>query len=108
MVEVKTVCGNPVCKNKENVWRSQPTISNTKMDLLPAPDDILENVECSCKSGCSTNRCSCFKGILSCTSLCKCSGCTNSTDLAASDSEHEDSEHEDSESDVTDIEGDFD
>ena len=31
MLEVKTVCGNPVCKNKENVWRSQPTMPNTRI-----------------------------------------------------------------------------
>ena len=47
------------------------------MDLPPAPDGILENVDCSCKKGCSTNRCSCFKAGLSCTSLCKCQDCTN-------------------------------
>jgi hypothetical protein len=47
------------------------------MDLLPAPDGILENVDCACKKGCSTNRCSCFKAGLQCTSMCKCQDCTN-------------------------------
>eukprot|EP00794_Sanderia_malayensis_P001844 gene1844-2077_t len=47
------------------------------MDLPPAPDGILENVQCSCKKGCSTNRCSCQKANLQCTSLCRCSSCSN-------------------------------
>ena len=37
------------------------------MDLPPAPDAILENVECNCKKGCGTNRCSCKKANLCCT-----------------------------------------
>ena len=47
------------------------------MDFTPAPDEILENVECSCKKGCASNRCSCVKANLSCTSLCKCLDCSN-------------------------------
>ena len=85
-------------------WRvDNEAVSVSWMDLPPAPDGILENVECACKSGSSTNRCSCFKGSLSCISLCKCSGCTNSTDSAVSESEQEDSD-----SDVTDTETDLD
>jgi hypothetical protein len=51
------------------------------MDLLPAPDGILENVDCACRKGCSTNRCSCFKAGLQCTSMCKCQDCTNATKM---------------------------
>ena len=47
------------------------------MDLPPAPDGILENVQCSCKKGCNSNRCSCRKANLQCTSLCKCNSCSN-------------------------------
>ena len=53
------------------------SVSINWMDLPPAPDGILENVECSCKKGCVTNRCACVKSKLSCTSVCKCVSCVN-------------------------------
>ena len=42
-----------------------------------APDGILENVNCGCKSGCSTRRCACQEADLKCTGLCSCCDCTN-------------------------------
>ena len=53
------------------------SVSINWMDLPPAPDGILENVECSCKKGCVSNRCACVKAKLSCTSVCKCVSCIN-------------------------------
>ena len=44
---------------------------------LPAPIAIIEMSSCSCKTGCSTNRCSCRKNGLVCTDLCKCKECQN-------------------------------
>lgn len=89
---------------RDHGWRvDNAAVSILWMDLPPAPDGILENVECACKSGCSTNRCSCFKGNLGCTSLCKCSKCSNSSDIAVSESEEEGGE-----SDLTDAESDLD
>ena len=35
------------------------------MTLPAAPDGILENVNCGCKSGCSSRRCACKKGKIS-------------------------------------------
>ena len=35
------------------------------------PDGILENVQCGCKTGCTSNRCSCHKANLQCTSICQ-------------------------------------
>ena len=52
-------------------------VSINWMDLPPAPDGILENIECSCKKGCADNRCVCVKAKLSCTSVCKCIECVN-------------------------------
>ncbi|XP_028415026.1 uncharacterized protein LOC114538109 [Dendronephthya gigantea] len=49
------------------VWGTQP----------PAPESILEYVDCKCKKGCTTNRCSCHKSGLKCTELCQCNGCEN-------------------------------
>ena len=47
------------------------------MDLPPAPDGILENVQCACKTGCMLNKCSCRKANLRCTSVCRCNQCSN-------------------------------
>ena len=49
------------------------------MDLPPAPDGLLENIQCACKKGCTTNRCSCHRANLHCTSLCQCKSCLNSS-----------------------------
>lgn len=43
-----------------------------------APDQLLEHINCGCKKGCSTQRCSCVKAGLPCTDLCKCIDCVNS------------------------------
>jgi hypothetical protein len=39
---------------------------------------ILELVNCKCKKGCESRRCSCFKASLKCTDLCQCIDCQNS------------------------------
>ena len=41
--------------------------------LPPAPVAVLELIKCGCDTNCSKNICSCFKGRVPCTSLCKCS-----------------------------------
>jgi hypothetical protein len=47
-------------------------------DLQPAPKGVLQFLHCGCKGACDTNRCSCCKHKLPCTSLCKCSSnCVN-------------------------------
>ena len=50
-------------------------------DQPVAPSELLDVVRCSCKKDCSTNRCTCKKHGLPCTSICgECRGtsCTNS------------------------------
>ena len=59
----------------ENGWIYDPetdTTSHVHCLLPPAPDDVLEFVKCGCSSTCSKNICSCFKGGVPCTPLCKC------------------------------------
>lgn len=68
---------------------SGTNVSIDWMDLPPAPDGVLENVDCSCKTGCSSNRCSCFKANLACTGLCKCKDCTNRKSGSSENSESE-------------------
>ncbi len=43
----------------------------------PAPESMLEYVNCKCKKGCKTKRCSCQKANLKCTELCQCNDCEN-------------------------------
>ena len=50
------------------------------MNLPPAPESILELVNCKCTKGCGNNRCSCRKSSLECTELCKCHDCQNRDD----------------------------
>lgn len=52
-----------------------------------APDQLLEFVNCGCKKGCSTQRCSCLKAGLRCTELCKCQNCVNTVPDNNSDDE---------------------
>lgn len=54
-------------------------ISIDWMDLPPAPKAILELLKCGCTTGCSGNRCTCFKNRMPCTDCCGCSdACENS------------------------------
>ena len=46
---------------------------------LPAPTGLNELSMCSCKTDCSSGRCTCKKNNLLCTETCKCSDtCKNS------------------------------
>ena len=48
--------------------------------MKPAPDHLLEFVNCGCKSGYDLNRCGCKRAKLPCTELCKCrTDCKNAT-----------------------------
>ena len=48
-------------------------------DDFPAPTALIELSMCSCKTGCSSGRCTCKKNNLLCTEMCKCSdACENS------------------------------
>ncbi|XP_065671561.1 uncharacterized protein LOC136089469 [Hydra vulgaris] len=61
-----------------NGWQ----IINDQINILwlknpPVSDVILDIVSCGCKSGCKTNQCSCHRGSLNCSELCKCTNCEN-------------------------------
>lgn len=51
----------------EIIWMTRPS----------APDSLLEYVQCKCKTGCKTQRCSCLKAGLRCTDFCGCADCQN-------------------------------
>ena len=56
-------------------------------DLPVAPENLLKVVRCSCKTGCTSMRCSCWKHNLKCTMACThCTGsdCANIIDAAVS------------------------
>ena len=59
-------------------------LSITWITRGPAPTSVLQAVHCSCKtSKCVTGRCSCVNARLSCTDLCKCIECTNTSKTIA-------------------------
>ena len=63
----------------------------TTTEFPPAPLAIVEMVRCQCKSGCSTNRCSCKSVNLPCTDLCLCSSvCENDADSQDFENESDD------------------
>ena len=42
------------------------------MSIDAAPEELLQFVNCSCKTGCESNRCGCKRANLHCSGLCKC------------------------------------
>jgi hypothetical protein len=61
-------------------------------DLKPAPDNLLEAINCNCKADCGTLRCSCRKHGLECSPACgECKGLLCSTvTLPEPESDNED------------------
>ena len=60
------------------------------MNLSPAPDSVLEFVNCKCTKGCESNRCSCLKSGMKCTDVCKCTNCNNCKESSSNDSDDSD------------------
>ena len=60
-----------------NGWmlKNDDELEITWMARPRAPQSLIECVECKCKSGCLTMRCSCRKAELKCTDLCSCCDC---------------------------------
>ena len=58
-------------------------------DLQPAPEKILKVIRCTCKTGCSSLRCTCRKHGLRCSIVCSdCKGvCSNMMDVTETDSD---------------------
>ena len=63
-----------------------------------APEGLLENVTCGCKTGCQNRRCSCIRASLKCTEVCQCKNCSNQ-DLAAAQYAQDDTISSDDDSD---------
>ncbi len=63
-------------------------------NIPPAPAEILSNIRCGCKGDCNSNRCTCFKVGLKCSTACKvCAGNSCSNHLpTAEDSDSDDNE----------------
>ncbi|XP_071822275.1 uncharacterized protein [Apostichopus japonicus] len=65
------------------------------MDCPPAPDSVLEFVQCGCKkSKCRQRICSCVQNGLPCTDLCHCSDCDNKFAYNEVEEEEVDSDEE--------------
>ena len=74
--EIPSPVGNGWKKNTSE--NKDETLAIDWMELKPAPDSILELVNCSCqKIKCAKIRCTCYSNKLLCTDLCKCHDCEN-------------------------------
>lgn len=63
-------------------------------NIPPAPAEILSNIRCGCQGDCNSNRCTCYKVGLKCSTACKvCAGssCSNHSPFAE-DSDSDDNE----------------
>ena len=63
------------------------------MNLPPAPDSILEFVNCKCTKKCESNRCSCLKSGMKRTDVCKCTDSKNCKE-SSSGNESDDSDED--------------
>ncbi|XP_046856604.1 uncharacterized protein LOC124449684 [Xenia sp. Carnegie-2017] len=73
----------------ENGWKTiDGKLQIVWMTIPPAPDSLLDNVNCGCKTGCNSQRCSCNKAGVKCTDVCSCTACTN-VDIDDNDVEEE-------------------
>ena len=61
----------------------------------PAPNQVAELVVCSCKSGCSSNRCSCLKNNFECSEACLCVSCKNDIGFLQNRDEDDDENSDD-------------
>ena len=61
-----------------------------------APEGLIRKVTCSCKSGCGSDRCGCYKLRIPCNNLCKCTDdcMNNDQDLNNDEDSHQDHEEE--------------
>ena len=74
-----------------NGWR----LSNGQLEIVwstvpSAPNSLIECIDCKCKTGCKTKRCSCLKAGLECTALCGCADCQNGQKEYTEDTDEED------------------
>ena len=58
-------------------------------DDPPAPTGLIELSVCSCKTGCSSGRCTCKKNNLLCTKMCKRSYACENSDCSEEEDIHE-------------------
>ena len=80
--------------SENNGWLvSNGQLQISWMTKPAAPDSLLEFVQCKCKTGCETMRCSCLKSGLKCTDFCQCVSCHNGKE---DDSDEDDDELSDS------------
>ena len=100
---LEPLIGNGWLKDQEGKlaidWESEENITKVKSRV----DLVLKG--CSCKAGCTTNRCGCRKKRVPCGVGCGCSNCTNHEDLyriEEADANQHDSSNEDSDASSSD------
>lgn len=84
----------------EHGWKAVDSVLDIQWISLPvAPDSVLQNVYCSCKKSlCTSNKCSCKKGGMECTAMCRCKDCQNISCIQCNHSDDVDDSDTDSDS----------
>ena len=67
------------------LWMTRPS----------APESLLEFVQCKCRTGCKTQRCSCLKSGLNCTEVGSCSECQSNPHVIDGEDESDSSDNDD-------------
>ena len=76
---------------ENNGWLvSEGQLEISWMTKPATPDSLIEFVQCKCKTGCETMRCSCLKSGLRCTDFCQCVNCQNGKENANLDDSDDD------------------
>lgn len=70
---------------QDHGWIMEDSLNVKWLTGPAAPPDVIKLKNCACKGGCDGARCSCFRSGLSCTELCTCVQCRNSTTGTDSD-----------------------
>lgn len=70
----------PSAANHGRKFNPQGKIPIVWMDGNCAPDALLANCNCKCKTGCTTRRCSCKNASNTCNDMCQCKECSNRED----------------------------
>ena len=57
------------------------------LSMPAAPESLRQSVNCGCRTGCTSQRCSCKRSEVVCTYVCQCTSCGNCLDRPLAEEE---------------------
>ena len=76
-------------------WDQMSKLQILWMTRPSALESLLDIVQCKCRTGCKTQRCSCLHSGLKCTAVCSCSECQNNLHVIDGEDESDPSDNDD-------------